>query len=83
MLFLAVPGAPADRGWLERNLIGLMSEAARERFAVPSAAWLGGNSPRQNIRESGLWNINCLEHHYEAAVVDEVAKRVAMFRTAI
>lgn len=52
---------------LEKALIGT---AARCRLCKPSDQWLGRCSPRQKIRESGLWleqhlNANSLTEEYE------------------
>jgi len=77
-LWLAVPGLPEERAWLERNLIGLASAAARQRVEIPSSTWLGRLSERHEILSSGLWNVNCVEHRYDPAVIDEVGKRAVL-----
>jgi hypothetical protein len=63
------PGPACDRGYLERNSIGLLSTSGR---AVDSASrdWLGHDSARQDIRSSGLWNRNHVFERYEPAFLD-------------
>lgn len=60
VLWIDVPDEPSlrsDRAFIERNAIALLSN----RFApmdVASESWLGRFSPRREIRDSALWNIN-------------------------
>ena len=66
------PGRESNRGILERNVIGLISNAAKpEDVDPPSETWLGKHSDRQTIRESGLWNQN---HVYEGYDIDEIER---------
>lgn len=65
VLWLSVldePSAKSDRAFLERNMIGLFSTSGR-RSDPPSPGWLGSYSPRKEIRDSGLWNLDHL--HYK------------------
>ncbi len=51
------PSPQSDRSFIERNAIALLSN----KFAPvnrASSGWLGGFSPRQEIRDSALWNLN-------------------------
>lgn len=44
-----------QRLWLERRLI---SEISRCQECSPSSSWFGQYSPKEKIRESGLWLVN-------------------------
>ncbi|MEX1178227.1 MAG: hypothetical protein WEB09_07170 [Nitriliruptor sp.] len=57
LLWIDVPDRHA-RGLIERDLIGLLSNADREAIDPPSARWLGHSADRLAIRRSGLWNVN-------------------------
>lgn len=53
------PSPQSDRSLIERNAIALLSN----KFAPidrASSGWLGRFSPRQEIRDSALWNLNYL-----------------------
>ncbi len=58
------PGPASDRAFIERNAIGLLSKAA-QYFDSPSERWLGQFSDRNEIRDSGLWNINHVGFTYD------------------
>lgn len=61
--WLGVPddaGPSSLRSTIERNAIALLSRG-RKPIDTPSAAWLGRHSPRPEIRESGLWNLNYVD----------------------
>ena len=47
------------------------------RRGVAFVLALIGHSGSREIQESGLWNINFVEHRYDPAVVDDVARRAA------
>jgi hypothetical protein len=46
----------SQRGFIERNAIGLLSNYGRTVLDPPSAGWLGHFSNRARVRGSGLWN---------------------------
>lgn len=46
-----------DRLFLEKKLIATLAQAGE---LAPSLQWLGNHSPKQKIRESGLWQVNGL-----------------------
>jgi len=52
------PGPNSQRGYIERNVIALLSNYEREPLDPPSENWLGRHSDRERVRESGLWNQN-------------------------
>jgi hypothetical protein len=63
------PGPASDRGYLERNSIGLLSTGGKSADPA-SPNWLGRHSTRQDIRSSGLWNRNHVFERYEPAFLD-------------
>jgi hypothetical protein len=50
------PSPDSQRGFIERNAIGLLSNYGRAVVDPPSAGWLGHFSNRARVRSSGLWN---------------------------
>ena len=65
-----VPGPENLRGRIERNSIALLSNRGRPPIDPPSAAWLGHQSGRPRVRESGLWNNNHVDEDYDPAFLD-------------
>jgi hypothetical protein len=60
-LWINVPDEPSrnsDRAYLELNAIALLSNFERPGIDPPSPNWLGLQSSKITIRESGLWNTN-------------------------
>ncbi|SKA84684.1 hypothetical protein SAMN02745704_01802 [Paucidesulfovibrio gracilis DSM 16080] len=55
----------SDRAFLEKNLIGLLSEFEKAPIDPPSKTWLGNKSPKPEIGSSGLWNSNYIEFDYD------------------
>lgn len=70
-LWLGVPDR-ADRGYLERNSIALLSCLAGCQDS-PSAGWLGHDATRPEIRESGLWNVQHVQDRYDPAFLQLLA----------
>jgi hypothetical protein len=58
------PGPGCMRGWIERNAIGLLS-GFHEVIDPPSTGWLGHWADREDIRCSGLWNVNHVREGYD------------------
>ena len=52
------PGPSSERGVIERASIALLSNFAKAPIDPASPTWLGRQSTRATIRESGLWNVN-------------------------
>ena len=73
------PGPGSARACIERNAIALLSNR-RAPLDPPSAAWLGRYSPRDEIRDSGLWNLNYLDGDYEASFLDVLEESVERTR---
>jgi len=55
------PSPTSDRAFVEQNLIALLSSKGR-LIDQPSVDWLGFSSPKQEIRDSGLWNLHYLDY---------------------
>ena len=73
-LWLAVEDG-AERGWLERSSIGLLtSEDART--GAPSAEWLGRHAQSQAILSSGLWNVNHVGKAFDQRFLDTLEERI-------
>lgn len=84
VLWVAVPdeASPAsERSIIERNTIALLSQDA-QHSAMPVNGWLGEHSPRREIRESRLWNLNYVEDDYDpdflAVLEHAVARTLAL-----
>jgi hypothetical protein len=55
---VAVDDAKLRRG-SERSVVGTIAQCA---LCIPSPGWLGRHSPKDEIRDSGLWQVQYLEH---------------------
>lgn len=73
------PGPASTRSFLERNSIALLSNACQPHDP-PSPTWLGRASPRDPIRQSGLWNLNYVSDSYDPRFMDVFEAHIA--RTA-
>src|SRR6266851_2825565 len=58
------PAARSDRSYLEKNSIGLLCGPSGP-IDLPSEAWLGRKSASQEIRFSGLWNVDYISWKYD------------------
>jgi hypothetical protein len=65
------PGPLSARARLERNAIALLSNSM-DPMDPPSEGWLGLNSPREEIRNSGLWNLNYVRDQYDPTFLDDL-----------
>jgi len=70
------PGPQSDRAYIERNAIALVSNYEKDSLDPRSGGWLGHDSPRSKISDSGLWNINHVEEQYDTAFLDRLADAV-------
>jgi len=73
------PGTNSMRAYVERNAIGLLSNALRP-VDPPSREWLGHHSPNDAIRRSGLWNLDHVEFRHEPAFLDVLERLVTQTR---
>ena len=63
------PGPLSQRAYIERNAIALLSNDLSP-FDPPSETWLGLHSARDDIRTSGLWNLNHVREQYDPKFLD-------------
>jgi hypothetical protein len=71
-LWLAVPER-SDRDSIERNSIALLS-CRVGGLDIPSADWLGSDAEREEIRDSGLWNVNHVDLRYNPEFLETLAQ---------
>ena len=64
------PGPGSQRGYIESNCIGLLSNFNRPPCDPPSGSWLGLHCARPKVRDSGLWNQQHVDHSYDLAFLD-------------
>jgi hypothetical protein len=72
------PGANSERAFIERNAIALLSNQLAP-MKPASAGWLGHYSPRNEIRQSHLWNLKHVDQTYDPRFLDDL--EVAVERT--
>jgi len=71
------PSPESDRAYIERNSIALVSNYSRESVDGRDKDWLGKDSPRDEISQSGLWNINHVDEEYDPAFLRRLETAVA------
>ena len=64
------PGPHSMRGYIERNAIALLSAAQRKGFDQASPGWLGLNSNRELVVNSGLWNQRHTTDEFDPTFLD-------------
>lgn len=70
------PSADSRRAYIERNTIALLSNYRRPVVDPRSDGWLGRHSRSEEIRDSGLWNVNHVDEEYDAAFLGDFAAAV-------
>jgi len=70
------PSSDSDRAIIEQNAIALLSNLGKESFDNRSNHWLGKHSPREEIRESGLWNIKHVDEAYNPDFLSLLEKQI-------
>jgi len=73
-LWLSVPER-SDRDSIERNSIALLSRRVGG-LDIPSPGWLGHYAEREEIRGSGLWNVNHVDLRYDPGFLRNLARLV-------
>jgi len=73
-LWLRVPER-SDRDSIERNSIGLLS-CRTGGLDLPSPDWLGHYAEREQIRDSGLWNVDHVDLRYDPGFLRNLARLV-------
>jgi hypothetical protein len=53
-----LPGPGSLRAFVERNAVALLSNLRKPVIDPPSSGWLGRMAQRDQIKASGLWNVN-------------------------
>ncbi len=79
VLWLNVPddaGPQSARAFIERNAIALLSNQLAPIDSA-SGKWLGRFSPRREIRDSALWNLNYIKETYNPLFLDKLESLVA------
>ena len=71
------PDGQADRAAIERGAIALLSNFRREAVDPPSKGWLGRHAHAEDVRESGLWNVEHVREQPDGSFLDLLAKTVA------
>lgn len=70
------PGPDSHRAYVERNAIALVSNYQKESIDPRADDWLGKESPVDEIRESGLWNINHVGESYDPEFLNFLKNRL-------
>lgn len=70
------PSPLSARAYIERNAIALVSNYRKDSLDPRSDDWLGRDSPRSEISDSGLWNINHVGEQYDTAFLDRLAESI-------
>lgn len=70
-------GPSSARGYIERNSIALLSNFNKMPLDPPSEHWLGRDSDRERVRNSGLWNQNHTTETYDPFFLDTLDRIVS------
>jgi hypothetical protein len=77
---LDAPGPDSLRGYIERNLIAILSNSAGGNVLSPidppGNDWLGRLSSRPEISRSGLWNVRHVGEAWEPGFLDQFEKMI-------
>jgi hypothetical protein len=73
-------GSSTDRGLIERNSIGLLSNYQQTPIDRPSPNWLGAFCDRERVQRSGLWNNNHVDEGYDPAFLTVFEQHVVQIR---
>ena len=70
------PSKDSERAKIEQNVIALLSNFDKEAIDPRSEDWLGKDSPKKEICESGLWNVNHVDENYSSEFLDLLEEKV-------
>lgn len=70
------PSADSDRAYIERNMIGLLSNYQRDPIDPRGDRWLGKHSRSEKIRESGLLNVNHVDEGYDPSFLSTLEEAI-------
>lgn len=76
------PGPKSLRAYVERNSIALLSNYNKPALDPPSPEWLGHYCHRQRVRNSGLWNQDCVEGVCDPAFLHIIDRLVSEVKVA-
>lgn len=68
------PGPDSDRAYIERNTIALVSNYRKPSVDTRSGDWLGKASPCEEIRQSGLWNVDHVGEDYDPVFLNRLSE---------
>lgn len=80
VLWLAIddPAGPeSERGYIERNVVALLSSYRRPELDPSSESWLGRHSNSERVRSSGLWNSRHVDEPYEPSFLGRLEQLAA------
>jgi hypothetical protein len=70
------PGPESDRAYIERNAIALVSNFECEPIDPRDEGWVGQLSRCEEIRRSGLWNVNHVDEEYDPSFLNRLEMAV-------
>ena len=70
------PSPSSDRAYIERNAIALVSNYQKDPIDPRGDGWLGKDSPRDEITDSGLWNINHVDEQYDPMFLEKLTAAI-------
>jgi hypothetical protein len=73
------PGPESQRGFIERNVIALLSSFHKPVIDPPSPSWLGLDSSRPKVQQSGLWNQRHVDENYVPGFLDVLEMAVGRY----
>jgi hypothetical protein len=78
IMWVSVPddaGPQSERSLIERGAVALLSNRLWP-VDPPSPTWLGASSPRAEIRQSGMWNLNYVQDDIQPDFLDVFERAV-------
>jgi hypothetical protein len=76
------PGPASMRGYVEKNVIALLSNYDKPAIDPPFPVWLGYKCNRDKVRQSGLWNQNHVDEAYDPGFLTAFEELVKDARAA-
>lgn len=70
------PGPESDRAYIERNAIALVSNFECEPTDPRDEDWVGQLSRCEEIRRSGLWNVDHVDEEYDPSFLNRLEMAV-------
>ena len=76
------PSPKSKRSYIEKNTIALLSNWRKQAIDPASQNWLGRQSPKEEIRQSGLWNYDYVDASCDSGFLDLLEKFKAQMPAA-